>query len=98
LELRWFCDETRALYEPVLADGALRRAAILLSYEELIADPAGVCADRICPFLGLPANRSQPTLLPPEQRPLIERVANYSQIAALLEREIFHPAIAWNSP
>lgn len=85
LELRWFCEETRALYGSLLAEKAPLENALLLSYEELVADPAGVFARRICPLLELPTAALSTTLVKQNPRPLVERIINYADIAALLD-------------
>ena len=85
LELQWFCDETRVLYDGLLADDRLRRASLLLSYEELVADPAGTFAERICPLLGLPAREPRTSMVKQNPRPLAERIINYAELAPLLE-------------
>ena len=85
LELQWFCNETRVLYDGLLADARLSRASLILSYEELVADPAGCFANRICPLLGLPPREPRTTMLKQNPRPLAERIINYAEIAPLLE-------------
>ena len=94
LELQWFCDETRVLYDGLLADDRLRRASLVLSYEELVADPAGIFAKRVCPLLGLPPREPRTSMLKQNPRPLAERIINYAEIAPLLEsprcRQSYH--------
>jgi len=95
LELKWFCDETRLLYESLLADGALRYSGMLLSYEELVADPVDVFARRICPLLGLPASAPRTTMLKQNPRPLAERIVNYAEIAPLLDNPRCRQRYSW---
>ena len=85
LELQWFCDETRVLYDGLLADQRLSRASLIMSYEELIADPAAAFANRICPLLGLPPREPRTSMVKQNPRPLAERILNYAEIAPLLE-------------
>lgn len=96
LELRWFCDEIRALYSSLLAEQSLLGSAILLSYEELVGDPAGVFARRICPLLGLPAAALHTTLVKQNPRPLVERIINYADIAALLDSPWCRQSYGWS--
>jgi LPS sulfotransferase NodH len=85
LELQWFCEETRRLYDSLLADGLLRSGGLLLSYEELVADPAAVFAERICPLLGISPREPRTTMLKQNPRPLPERIVNYAELESLLD-------------
>jgi LPS sulfotransferase NodH len=95
LELRWFCDEIRALYGSLLAERSLEGSAILLSYEELIGDPAGVFSRRLCPLLGLPAAELHTTLIKQNPRPLMDRIINYGDIAGLLDSPWCRQTYGW---
>ena len=95
LELQWFCDETRILYDNLLTDYQLCRASLILSYEELVADPVGVFAERICPLLGLPPREPRTTMLKQNPRPLAERIVNYAELAPLLESPRCRQSYGW---
>lgn len=87
LEVRCYCQTIREMYQRVLADPTLRGCTSLVTYEELRADPRGVFCERICPLLGLPASAPRAperATLAVTPQPLVERIANFHQLASLL--------------
>lgn len=98
LELQWFCDETRSLYDTLLAEASFRNSGVLISYEELVADPGGIFARRICPLLGLPACEPRTTMLKQNPRPLSDRIVNYAEIAPLLDSPRCRQSYRWPEP
>jgi len=68
---------------------------LLLSYEELIADPARRLADDICPLLGVPPTEPQSFLIKQNKLPLAERVENYREVAALLSSPLCQQYYVW---
>jgi len=84
-ELRTYCDQTRRQYCDALNSGWLADRAVLLSYEELVADPKHWMRDHICPLLSVPFARLETKLVKQNRRLLREQVVNYSEVASLLE-------------
>jgi len=78
------CHETRRGYEEVLAHPAVRERGVLLSYDQLATDPSRCLRDVICPLLAVPASQPRTNLCKQSVEPLAERVANYTEVAALL--------------
>jgi LPS sulfotransferase NodH len=95
VELRNYCDATRRAYRDVIATPWLRERAVLLSYEDLTADPAAQLAERICPFLGVRAVAPQSTLRKQNTLPVAERVANYDEVEALLASPLCRQHYVW---
>jgi hypothetical protein len=67
----------------------------LVSYEELVADPARRLRDDICPLLGVPPAEPQSFLLKQNKQPLAERVENYREVAALLSSSLCQQHYVW---
>jgi LPS sulfotransferase NodH len=95
LELRWYCDEMRRLYQSVLDHAWLQDCGALISYEELAADPRAIFCERICPLLGLPPTAPRTSLQKQSPQHPAERIANYDQIAALLASPHCRQHYAW---
>jgi LPS sulfotransferase NodH len=83
-ELRAYCDDVRRRYRDALSSPWLAERAVLLSYEELVANPAGWLKQEICPLLGVPFHPPETRLLKQNTRPLAEQVFNYREVAGLL--------------
>jgi len=97
-ELQEHCKSVRYLYRDLLTHEWLQGCSVLLSYEELVADPAWIFAQRICPLLDVPSRDVQTTLEKQNRLPLAERVANYNQVAALLTGPQCRQKYQWSVP
>jgi hypothetical protein len=84
VELRWYCSELRRQYASLLEAPWLGECSVLVSYEELVADPRGIFAERICPLLATRYAEPRTRLRKQNPQPLAERVENYTEIADLL--------------
>jgi LPS sulfotransferase NodH len=83
-EFRRYSERIQQGYRELLTHRAIAERGILLSYEELTQNPAGWLRHGICPHLGVPAAEPTSVLRKQSSKPLAERVANYSAVAALL--------------
>ena len=83
-ELRAYCDEVRREYRELLDCQWLAGRSVLLSYEELTADPGWWFRDQICPLLNVPFVAPQARLCKQNNRPLARQVSNYREVAELL--------------
>lgn len=95
LELRWYCDEVRRLYAPIVGCPQVAERGVLLSYEELVADPQSIFAERICPLLNVPYCEPRTSLMRQNPQPIAERVENYAEIAALLHSPQCRQSYSW---
>lgn len=93
--LRTYCERERRRYQDVVQHPWLPERALLLSYEELVADPARRLADDICPLLGVPPAEPQSLLIKQNNLPLAERVENYREVAALLNSPLCQQHYVW---
>jgi LPS sulfotransferase NodH len=82
--IRTFCNSTRQAYHEILDHAWLGHRGVLLSYEELAADPETCLAAKICPLLGVSPNRPQTSLRKQNTLSFEERVANYREVASVL--------------
>jgi LPS sulfotransferase NodH len=96
VELAGFSAQTQWHYQRLLSHGWLRQKAVLLSYEELVADPEGWIAGQICPLLGLPPAQPQTRLVKQNRQTLAERVVNYEAVAEVLNDPRHLQRYAWN--
>lgn len=87
-EFRRYSETVQRFYRELLAHPAIAQRSILLSYEQLARDPAGCLRQGICPLLNVPTHEPTSTHRKQSTRPLSERVANYSAVAALLNGPI----------
>jgi len=94
-ELRRYCDEIRRGYCEVLKHSWLADRAVLLSYEELIADTASWLQTHICPLLGVNYNPPKTRLRKQNTQPLADRVANYRDVSALLHSPLCRQFHHW---
>ena len=95
VELRSYCDQIRRSYRELLAAPGLAQQAVLLSYEELTADPAWWLRERICPLLGTELVTPQTCHRKQNLLPLAERVENYRDVAALLASPLCRQHLEW---
>jgi LPS sulfotransferase NodH len=93
--LRRYCDEMRSGYQRALATPSLAERSVLLSYEELTADPARCFSQQICPLLQLPPHVPRTGLSKQNPEPLALRIANYTEVAALLNSPLCRQYHAW---
>jgi LPS sulfotransferase NodH len=94
-ELRDYCDRMRRAYRDLIATPWLSERAVLLSYEELTADPAWWLENEICPLLGVPPTAPQTCLRKQNIQPLAERIENYREVAALLASPLCRQHLQW---
>lgn len=83
VKLKSYCQQSQASYRELLASRALEGRSVVLSYEELTAQPAAVIEQQICPLLEVPYRPPQARLRKQGIAPLEERVLNCRQIAGL---------------
>jgi LPS sulfotransferase NodH len=82
--LRAYCDDIRRRYRDVVECRWLENKAVLLSYEQLVANPAGSVKQHICPLINVEFGGAQTRLVKQSTRPLAERIVNYREVAALV--------------
>ena len=82
--LRSYCEKIRAAYRSVLDCSWLPERSVLLSYEELTANPIKWLSEHICPSLAVPYAPPETKLRKQSTQSLSQRVANYDEVAALL--------------
>jgi hypothetical protein len=68
---------------------------VLLSYEELTADPATWMRDQICPLLGADFIQPQSSQRKQNLLPLSQRVENYREVSALLASPLCRQYLEW---
>jgi LPS sulfotransferase NodH len=95
--LRTYIERLRKRYQHAIDRPWMPGRALLLSYEELTADPARRLREDICPLLGVPPAEPQSFLLKQNKQPLAERVENYREVAALLHSPLCQQYYAWPS-
>jgi LPS sulfotransferase NodH len=88
--LRDFCHATRRDYQQLLSHTAIHHRGSLLSYEELIEDPAQSMREHVCSLLGVRPVDPKAALIKQNPEPLATRVANYSSVGALMASPICH--------
>lgn len=93
--LRSYCERLRQWYGEVLAHPWLPERGLILSYEELVADPRQRIRDEICPLLGVPAAEPQSYLLKQNTQPLAQRIENYREVAGLLNGPLCQQHYSW---
>jgi LPS sulfotransferase NodH len=84
---RHYCDEQRQRFS-VVAREVMKLGGVIMSYEELAADPLSVVGGQVAPYLGVEAGELQVKLQKQESRELHEIVENYDEVADLLHSEI----------
>jgi LPS sulfotransferase NodH len=94
-DLRAYCERIKAAYRQLLESQDLRERAVLLSYEELTAEPAYWLRDQICPLVDAPCAQAATDLLKQNTRPLADRVENYRQVEALLLSPLCQQSYVW---
>jgi LPS sulfotransferase NodH len=95
VSLRRFCEHTQAAYRAALAHPGLMERAVLLSYEELTANPRSCLNERICPLLGLPASDATARTRKQNMQHFSERVGNYAAVAELLRSPFCQQRHVW---
>ena len=94
-ELRSYCDHMRASYREAINHPWLAGRAVLLSYEELTADPEYWLSEQICPLLGTQPLPPKTYLQKQSTKPLAQQITNYQQVAALLHSPLCRQHHAW---
>lgn len=84
-EVRNYCNDLRRRYHAVVNNPAIQGKTVLLSYEELTADPNYWLQQQICPLLNVPFTAPETRIRKQSTRPLAQQIANYSEIAPLLQ-------------
>src|SRR5262245_12923593 len=84
IELRGYCDRTRDAYRKLLETPGLAERSVLMSYEELVADPQFWLAEQICPLIGIAAGEAQTYLRKQNTQSMADRIENYREVEALL--------------
>jgi LPS sulfotransferase NodH len=97
-ELRRYCDEIRRGYHEALKRSWLADRAVLLSYEELTADPDRWLQTKICPLLGIGYSAPQTRLRKQNTQPLADRVSNYRDVSAILHSPLCRQYHHWPFP
>jgi LPS sulfotransferase NodH len=95
VELRQYCETVKQSYRKILEHRWLAERAVLVSYEELTADPHGWLGGHIAPLLGVPPGQLATTLRKQNTSPIAERVANYGEVAALLASPLCQQRYVW---
>jgi LPS sulfotransferase NodH len=90
-----YCDKMRSNYQNVISTPWLIERAVLLSYEELTADPAYWIHYHIGPLLGVSTTTLRTRFAKQNPQPLSERITNYSEVAALLKSPRCQQRYAW---
>jgi len=94
-QLRVYCDDVRRRYRDAISLPWLAGRAVLVSYEELTADPNNWLGNHICPLLGVPFVAPEMRLCKQSTQSLAEQIANYREVADLLHSPLcrqFHHA------
>jgi LPS sulfotransferase NodH len=94
-ELRGYCDQVRNAYRRLLESPGLAERSVLLSYEELTADPRHWLEEQISPHIGAPGGQVDTALRKQNTRPLWERIENYREVEALLLSPHCQQSYAW---
>jgi LPS sulfotransferase NodH len=96
VRLRTYCDTIRNEYREIFDCAWLPERSVLLSYEELIANPEQCFAEQICPLLGVPPGPLTTNLRKQNTLPVEERVSNYREVAALLASPLCRQYYFWH--
>jgi LPS sulfotransferase NodH len=96
--LRSYCERVGQSYRETLSHSWLRERGLLLSYEQLVADPRRIVREEICSLLEVPAAEPQTYLLKQNRLPLAQRVENYWEVAALLHSPLCQQHYTWTAP
>jgi LPS sulfotransferase NodH len=94
-KLRTYCDDMRAGYRHAISHPWLAGRAVLLSYEELTAEPGFWLGEHICPLLGIEPLPAKTYLEKQATRPLAQQVTNYQQVATLLHSPLCKQYHVW---
>jgi hypothetical protein len=96
VRLRTYCDKIRHEYREIFDCAWLPQRSVLLSYEELTADPEQCFSQQICPLLGVPPVPLTTTLCKQNTLPLEQRVSNYREVSALLASPLCQQYYSWH--
>lgn len=94
-KLREYCDRVRRAYHDTLSTPWLAQRAVLLSYEDLIADPSYWIGQRVCSLLGVSAAELETNFCKQNPQPLADRIANYPEVAPLLNSALCQQRHTW---
>jgi LPS sulfotransferase NodH len=94
-ELRYYCDGMRASYREAINRPWLAGRAVLLSYEELTADPEHWLSAHLGPLLGVSSVPLQTRLLKQNTLPLAQQITNYREVAGLLHSPLCRQHHVW---
>ena len=94
-KLRSYCEGMRNGYREAISRPWLRGRAVLLSYEELTAEPDYWMGQHIWPLLGVTPVPAETQLVKQNTQPLSQLVTNYAQVAALLHSPLCQQYHAW---
>jgi LPS sulfotransferase NodH len=94
--LRAYCADIRQAYREILDHAWLSERGVLLSYEQLAADPVHCMSEWVCPLLDVPASQPETMLRKQNVLPLEQRVANYREVSALLASPLCHQHYTWS--
>jgi LPS sulfotransferase NodH len=88
-DLLEFCERTKNYYKSLLESPDLEGRTVLLSYEELTANPCHWLCEQICPQVGQRPGKPPCTMLRKQNsKPLDQRVENFSEVGDLLTSDI----------
>ncbi len=79
-----FYERHRQCYGALMQCPWLRDKAVIVSYEELVADPNAVFRESVCPLLGLPVVTVHTDMVKQNPHGLRDTVENYDEVADLL--------------
>lgn len=94
-QLRAFCDDNRRRYHDLIECRGLADHAVLLSYEEFIADPVHCLKQKVSPLLSVPFADSTTRVPKQNLRPLAEQIINYREVAALVQSPLCRQQLNW---
>jgi LPS sulfotransferase NodH len=94
-KLRSYCDGMRASYHEAISHEWLKGRAVLLSYEELTANPDHWLGEHIWPLLGVPQVPPQTKLVKQNTQPLAQQITNYAEVATLLHSPLCKQYHVW---
>jgi LPS sulfotransferase NodH len=94
-ELRAYCEQIKSYYTTLLRAPGLAEKAVLLSYEELIAEPEYWLGERICPLAGASPTSIQTEMRKQNTRSLADQIENYREVEALLLSPHCRQSYAW---
>jgi LPS sulfotransferase NodH len=94
-ELRQYCDDVRRQYREALSFPWLQDKAVLLSYEELVANPNLWLKEKICPLVNIPFAPVENQLVKQNTRPLSDQIINYREVAVQMHSPLCRQQHTW---